>query len=36
MLSVLPNLIGNRLSIHDIDQLIEILNTTNKKATVNV
>ncbi|MGC6358462.1 ShlB/FhaC/HecB family hemolysin secretion/activation protein [Bisgaard Taxon 45] len=36
MVSVLPQLNGKRLNIYDIDQLIEILNTTNKKATVNV
>lgn len=36
MVSVLPNLKGNILKVHDIDQLVEILNTTNKSAKVNV
>lgn len=36
MVSVLPNLQGKILKVHDIDQMIEILNTTNKTAKVNV
>lgn len=36
MVSVLPNLKGKLLSIHDVDQMVEILNTTNKSAKVNV
>lgn len=36
MLSVLPNLKEKLLSIHDIDQIVETLNTTNKTAKVNV
>ncbi|MDO5054478.1 MAG: ShlB/FhaC/HecB family hemolysin secretion/activation protein [Pasteurella oralis] len=36
MVSVLPNMQGKVLKIHDIDQMVEILNTTNKTAKVNV
>ncbi len=36
MLLVLPNLKGKVLRIYDVDQLIEILNTGNKTAKVNV
>ncbi|WP_101775381.1 ShlB/FhaC/HecB family hemolysin secretion/activation protein [Pasteurella oralis] len=36
MVSVLPNLKDKVLRIYDIDQLVEILNTTNKTAKVNV
>ncbi|NBI43814.1 ShlB/FhaC/HecB family hemolysin secretion/activation protein [[Haemophilus] felis] len=36
MISVLPTLKGKLLNIYDIDQLVEILNTTNKNAKVNV
>lgn len=36
MVSVLPRLKGKILSVYDIDQLVEILNSTNKSAKVNV
>lgn len=36
MVSVLPNLKGKLLSIYDVDQMVETLNTTNKTAKVNV
>ncbi|OOF56590.1 ShlB/FhaC/HecB family hemolysin secretion/activation protein [Rodentibacter myodis] len=36
MVSVLPNIKNNILNVHDIDQFIEILNTTNKSAEIKV
>ncbi|MDP9500618.1 ShlB/FhaC/HecB family hemolysin secretion/activation protein [Bisgaard Taxon 45] len=36
MLAVLPNLKNKLLNVYDIDQMVEILNTTNKIAKVNV
>ncbi|SUB36368.1 hemolysin activation/secretion protein-2 [Pasteurella multocida] len=36
MLAVLPNLKNKLLNVYDIDQMVEILNTTNKSAKVSV
>ncbi|ANF70749.1 transporter [[Haemophilus] ducreyi] len=36
MLFVLPNLSGKIFSIHDLDQLVEVLNTVNKRAEIKV
>lgn len=36
MLKTLPNIKNKVLNLYDIDQIIEILNTTNKSATVTV
>ncbi len=36
MISVLPNIRNEIFNIHDIDQLVEILNTVNKSAKINV
>ncbi|MGC6406787.1 ShlB/FhaC/HecB family hemolysin secretion/activation protein [Bisgaard Taxon 45] len=36
MLAVLPNLNNKLLNVYDIDQMVEILNTTNKSAKVSV
>ncbi|ANF62585.1 transporter [[Haemophilus] ducreyi] len=36
MLFVLPNLSGKIFSIHDVDQLVEVLNTASKRAEIKV